>query len=58
MLHVESCRYAEDYKLALQFDNGTEGIVDLQYLSIPLLLNRMQLMGKNTQHRMLIRPTI
>ena len=32
MLHVKSCRYAEDYKLALQFDNGTEGIVDLQDL--------------------------
>ena len=32
MLHVKSCRYAEDYKLALQFNNGTEGIIDLQDL--------------------------
>ena len=33
MLHIKSCRYAEEYKLALQFDNGTEGIADLKDLS-------------------------
>ena len=32
MLHIKSCRYAEEYKLALQFDNGTEGIADLKEL--------------------------
>lgn len=32
MLHIKSFRYAEDYKLALQFDNGIEGIADLQNL--------------------------
>lgn len=32
MLHIKSCRYTEDYKLAVQFDNGTEGIADLRDL--------------------------
>lgn len=34
MLHIIACRYTEDYKLALQFDNGTEGIVDLKDLPV------------------------
>lgn len=32
MLHIKECKYTEDYKLALKFDNGTEGIVDLKEL--------------------------
>lgn len=32
MLHIKSCKYTEDYKLALKFDNGTEGIADLKEL--------------------------
>lgn len=34
MLHIKSCRWVEDYKLALLFDNGTEGIADLQDLPV------------------------
>ncbi len=29
-LHVTSVRYMKDYKLKLTFNNGAEGVVDLQ----------------------------
>lgn len=32
MLHIKSCEWIGDYKLALQFDNGAKGIADLKDL--------------------------
>lgn len=29
MLHIKSCQWAGDYKLAVTFNNGTGGIADL-----------------------------
>jgi hypothetical protein len=35
MLHIKSCKYADDYKIAVEFDNGENDIVDLQDLIEP-----------------------
>lgn len=35
MLRVKACKYAEDYKLAVEFDNSDRGIVDLKDLLEP-----------------------
>lgn len=32
MLHISACQWLADYKLALIFDNGIEGVVDLDDL--------------------------
>lgn len=32
MLHIKTCKWAGDYKLAVSFDNGNQGITDLKDL--------------------------
>lgn len=32
MLHIKSCKYNDDYKLSLEFDNDYSGTVDLKDL--------------------------